>query len=166
LVPGRGVAGVAPRPHFSGVQFHWHGGNAFRREGVRMSSSGGIRLYKKSDALKALPTLRRLFLEQAYPLLGERREKWVNHVDLGTGPLVPVLVHWTHDLGIKFRKDITLEMIVAAYQPWMSIWTQAEYPFLKEDMLRISYGTNLFPELEKTLGAMDDVMDRMLREKT
>jgi hypothetical protein len=59
-----------------------------------------------------------------------------------------------------------LEMIVAAYQPWMSIWTQAEYPFLKEDMLRISYGTNLFPELEKTLGAMDDVMDRMLREKT
>jgi hypothetical protein len=129
-----------------------------------MVSTGGINFYKKSEVEKVLSQIVHLFLELFYPKGSRNIYSW-NKTLLMTDVKK---VTWKNDLSVEDESQITLEMIAERTSPFISIWTKSRVPFISEEVVRISIGSDVVDDFILALRDIlfDNNINAVFHEKT
>jgi len=127
-----------------------------------MGSSGGIRLYKLSSVTDEVMNGVAKYLTQHLFVEGPKKNSksvWVQVDKDAQYPLAYEEVFQTFEeyYNIQPGEKFTLKKLKARVGgPWIGVWLKKKYPFLKEDMLCVTYGNNVPGVVEGVLDSLEN----------
>jgi hypothetical protein len=122
-----------------------------------MGADGGICLYKRSD-LDKVQCLRRIqdwwvrvnfnWDKPGFPQQWSREihGPWSNKLQRYEWEKRVPLAEWLKEKGFASIESLTLEHMFQGWSPWLGFIDVGELPGLSEQLVRVSYGDNVFDE--------------------